>query len=129
MEQFISLIFIFKKSAERERERERESQYRMRELKVSLNPKIWLIKKWRFFINASNIHHHISLVLLNSILTWPLNTYMRINLEHLFSMGNNFTCTKFNYFQAKSWKDIGQTTFERRQAVWPWFLTMWTEHQ
>ena len=35
--------------------------------KVSSNPKNWCIHIWRFFINASNIHPQIYLILLNVV--------------------------------------------------------------
>ena len=35
------------------------------EQRVSSNTKSWVLNKWRFFINSSNIHHQISLILLN----------------------------------------------------------------
>ena len=37
------------------------------DIKVSSNPKDWGINKWRYFINTSNIHPQISLILLNVV--------------------------------------------------------------
>ena len=48
-----------------------QSHKRPNILRVSSN-KNWGINKWRLFIKASNIHHQISLILLNSFYSYNL---------------------------------------------------------
>ena len=47
-------------------------------IKVSSNPKIGGINKWKYFINASNKHPQISLILLNLFFSYNIyNNFCR----------------------------------------------------
>ena len=52
---------------------------------------------------------------------WPCD--LSINRGHLLSRG--IRCTKFGNFSAKGSRDTEWTTFEQRQEVWSWHLTIW----
>ena len=56
---------------------------------------------------------------------WPCD--LKINRGYKLFKGIHYT--KFNNFLVMGSWDIEPTTFERRPAVWPWPLAMWSEDQ